>query len=327
MITGLLISAPSPDADTLEALPYLAVRDPSCWNRLAAALLERCAAQAVCLNAGPPLGTSMAVRQGEPLGKGETEKLMHPAKSATLSWRRRKMWLTQVPAGDAIAIAMVTPAPVPPSLHGFLHALAGHMARAGRLRTKLAPLPVPAPPITDALAQLSFAAVMVAPNGRVVWANEAAKDLSQAAYGVGLRDAALVFASAQTAHAFAASLRDAAFSTRSVLTFGEAGWAVLRLKAAGDDRSVIVITAAPPNDLAPRLQDGFSLTPAEADIAVQLIAGRSAAAIAKLRQTSVQTVRIQIKSILHKTGFGRQVDLLRLRRLGGVRQTSLPVQD
>jgi DNA-binding CsgD family transcriptional regulator len=68
-----------------------------------------------------------------------------------------------------------------------------------------------------------------------------------------------------------------------------------------------------------RIRNVFGLTPAEAEIATALIAGRSVAEIAEQRGASTHTVKTQMKLIYEKTQSNRQVDLARLQRLFAVR--------
>lgn len=56
----------------------------------------------------------------------------------------------------------------------------------------------------------------------------------------------------------------------------------------------------------------FDLSPAEADVAVRLAVGDSLAEIAVGRKVSLETVRVQIKSILRKLDAGRQSDVVRI---------------
>lgn len=60
------------------------------------------------------------------------------------------------------------------------------------------------------------------------------------------------------------------------------------------------------------LRDLFSLTPAEARVTGHLVAGRSVQEIACATGVSIETVRSQVRSILSKTGTGRQGELISL---------------
>jgi DNA-binding CsgD family transcriptional regulator len=60
------------------------------------------------------------------------------------------------------------------------------------------------------------------------------------------------------------------------------------------------------------LQGLFDLSPAEARIARQIGEGRTVEAIAGAFGVSQNTVRVQLKSVLHKTGLHRQAQLVAL---------------
>jgi DNA-binding CsgD family transcriptional regulator len=61
-----------------------------------------------------------------------------------------------------------------------------------------------------------------------------------------------------------------------------------------------------------KLLDGHGLTPAEADIVLRLKSGENTRAISEARQSSIHTVRNQLKSAMTKLGVRRQVDVVRL---------------
>jgi len=58
-----------------------------------------------------------------------------------------------------------------------------------------------------------------------------------------------------------------------------------------------------------RLSQLFSLTPAEAQVALALASGQSREAIAAARSVSLETVRAQVKSLYQKTGCVRETEL------------------
>lgn len=82
----------------------------------------------------------------------------------------------------------------------------------------------------------------------------------------------------------------------------------------GHATAILVLTKASetPTQATPLLQALFDLTPAEADVAARIAAGRTAEQIALADAKSAGTVRNQLKSVLAKTGCRRQVDLARL---------------
>jgi DNA-binding CsgD family transcriptional regulator len=61
-----------------------------------------------------------------------------------------------------------------------------------------------------------------------------------------------------------------------------------------------------------QLVELFGLTPAEAQLAVALLAGKRLGRIAADRGVQLPTVRNQLRAVLAKTGMGRQAELVRL---------------
>jgi DNA-binding CsgD family transcriptional regulator len=61
-----------------------------------------------------------------------------------------------------------------------------------------------------------------------------------------------------------------------------------------------------------QLVELFGLTPAEAQLAVALLAGKRLGRIAADRGVQLPTVRNQLRAVLAKTGTGRQAELVRL---------------
>ena len=64
------------------------------------------------------------------------------------------------------------------------------------------------------------------------------------------------------------------------------------------------------------LREVFDLSPAEARVAVELMAGRNAREISKRLDVSVHTVRTHLRSVLAKTAAGSQRNLTRLLARG-----------
>jgi len=60
------------------------------------------------------------------------------------------------------------------------------------------------------------------------------------------------------------------------------------------------------------LREHYSLTEAETEVANGLLTGYSLEEIAALRKVQVGTVRHQVKSMMAKTGTGKQTDMVRL---------------
>lgn len=74
-------------------------------------------------------------------------------------------------------------------------------------------------------------------------------------------------------------------------------------------REVVSASHAPDREL---LRSLFGLTSAEADVACALVGGTTKASVAALRQSSLTTVRTQVRAILEKTGSLNLRDLERL---------------
>lgn len=68
---------------------------------------------------------------------------------------------------------------------------------------------------------------------------------------------------------------------------------------------------APKIELNAMVQDAFRLSQVETEIALMLSDGLTAAEIADRRAVSIHTVRNQIKSLLSKSGYRRQADLMK----------------
>jgi pimeloyl-ACP methyl ester carboxylesterase/DNA-binding CsgD family transcriptional regulator len=60
------------------------------------------------------------------------------------------------------------------------------------------------------------------------------------------------------------------------------------------------------------LIETYGLSPREADVAIQIVSSKTPKEIAELHNTSIHTVRVQMKSIFSKTGVSRQSELVKL---------------
>lgn len=84
---------------------------------------------------------------------------------------------------------------------------------------------------------------------------------------------------------------------------------------SGGAMKALILIADPEARLrrqAERLHRLYGLTPAEANVVVELARGGDRAAIAERLGTSIPTVRSQLTSIFDKTGVRRQADLVRI---------------
>jgi DNA-binding CsgD family transcriptional regulator/PAS domain-containing protein len=81
----------------------------------------------------------------------------------------------------------------------------------------------------------------------------------------------------------------------------------------GGVTQVLVVGSQPEGVSSQRVADLtrlFGLTPAEADLAVGLADGLTITEIATLRRVSVNTLRVQLRALLRKTGTSRQAELV-----------------
>lgn len=78
-------------------------------------------------------------------------------------------------------------------------------------------------------------------------------------------------------------------------------------------RAIVVARVGEPTERHVQLLiRAFRLTPAEADIAIRLAAGQSRKDIAVARGVSVETLKVQLRSIYDKTGCNRESQLVRI---------------
>ena len=84
------------------------------------------------------------------------------------------------------------------------------------------------------------------------------------------------------------------------------------LRGAPGGRQALLLAYAETNSVASRaraLRELFGLSLSEAEIALRIAAGRTAAEIAQERHVSIGTIRAQLKSAFVKLGCSRQTDL------------------
>ncbi len=77
---------------------------------------------------------------------------------------------------------------------------------------------------------------------------------------------------------------------------------------------MLVTMTAKPNavDLVERISAQFGLTPMEGQVALELADGLTPREISDARETSIHTVRNQIKAIMDKLVVNRQTDIVRI---------------
>lgn len=204
---------------------------------------------------------------------------------------------------------------------------------AGHMRTAYAELQM----AQAVLAHFRYPMVLV-DEARGIWeANAAARDILRTSDVLHDHAGVLVCSSPEDTHALTETIRSLlranlragadARSRRSALSLQRAGGSRLHLFVSPvrpDEcmglfgkavRALVIIhdgqQAA--GDLDPGLvAESFSLTPAEARVAVKLAEGWTVKDIANEHRTSVATVRCQVQQALQKAGVTRQTDLVRL---------------
>lgn len=169
---------------------------------------------------------------------------------------------------------------------------------------------------------IGYGVFTLSAGGRLLHHNQAADAILRRADGLVLRDGRLT--------ALAPGQRTALVSAiEAAARRGSAGAGALRLPRrdgghyqlsivsshAGGQRQVVLVAHDPnqPDGSVPgRLRALYGLTAAEAEIAVALAAGLCPVRLAELRQTSVGTIRNQIKAVAGKFGCSRQSEIAAL---------------
>ena len=180
------------------------------------------------------------------------------------------------------------------------------------------------PPTENVQMQLGL--IVLSGSGRVVFANRAAFDVLLR-LGITLA-AGRLSASGPQGDRIVEAIENAAAASEEELrrralymTVSLDERTAIDLAAAAQDEQVasrgetgiaVTLRLRTSPDMAARLQSGFRLTPSEATLALGLFRGETLADIARLRGTSVNTVRVQLRSTFDKTGCRRQIELVRL---------------
>ena len=204
----------------------------------------------------------------------------------------------------------------------FAQALMPHLQRAVLVQARLGDATAAARSALAALETAQAPILLLDRRGRVVHASADAERLLREADGLSM----------STEDALRAAL-----IMRTVGTHGEPGTSgTLHLpRPSGKPDLTLVAVPLPPRAAGPvahhpavllqvadpsaranpqraLLVEAFELTPAEADLATDLLAGLSVREIAAASERSVATVRTHLASLLAKTGTARQSELVRL---------------
>ena len=200
--------------------------------------------------------------------------------------------------------------------------LAPHVRNLFRLTSQFDELRAQLDALERVVDSQQHAVVLLAPDGKICWASEAAHRLSARNDGVGCSDGQVIFARSTEKKAFDALIRDALNPVASVSagTVGqltvtrscgafpyvvEISPAPALFRRRVHSRAAIIMTVRDPDRVVdPRPQiwrDMFSLTRMEARVAMLTMRGLPDATIAEQLCISVGTVRTHQKQLLAKT--------------------------
>lgn len=203
-----------------------------------------------------------------------------------------------------------------------------HLQRAIDLNRRLRQADLLASAALAVMDTLPHALLLLDQGGRVMHANAMAEALVSAGDGLGMRAGVLQAAGmsltarlhAMLTHAVgspgrAGSMRLArpsacgAYMALAMPFRPETHWSLPRRPAA-----LLCVTDPELPSIVPgrALAELFGLTGAEAALAVELVAGRSLAEIARRRGRSINTMRSHLAALMGKTGVRRQGDLVRV---------------
>lgn len=174
-----------------------------------------------------------------------------------------------------------------------------------------------------AMEQMKAAAFLCNNWGRVVRMTSAAEAMVGPSGPLVLRNGLLSchspVASRQLLDAVAAAAGDAATSMRTVVLAGQTGERImadvssLPIPAGALDfapRALVTVRRKRPVPPVELIGLNLGLTPAEAAVARLIASGLSRAEVADRRDTSLDTIRAQLKSIFAKLNVSREVDLV-----------------
>jgi DNA-binding CsgD family transcriptional regulator/PAS domain-containing protein len=206
-----------------------------------------------------------------------------------------------------------------------------HLRRALQLRSRLAAPAMEKNAALDALERTETATIVVARDGRILYANRRAEALLRGCEAIGVAGGRIALADRAAAERLRFLIRDAAGTAAG--STGGAGGAFAIPRA---DRLPLTMLVAPfraakngmgtlspaailfirdperPSLSTLALEGLFGLTPTEASIAAAIAEGKSPDEISAANGVSLNTVRTHLKKILAKTGTSRQAELVAL---------------
>lgn len=206
-----------------------------------------------------------------------------------------------------------------------------HLLRSFALGQKFAASGRNSDNLADALSQLRHAVMLVSDDGRVLHVNAAAEKLMARSADLIIRGGRLtasnhsaarrleqligVAGSADAAQRTSGSMTTGVFDRRNRLSIAVSPLRSARDSIFGSEACVMVAitdSGAQPHLDERRLRDLFSLSPAEARVALAILHGRSPKEAAASLGISFFTVRGHLVRIFEKTNTNRQVELVRV---------------
>jgi DNA-binding CsgD family transcriptional regulator len=213
----------------------------------------------------------------------------------------------------------------------ILGQLMPHLKRAALLHGELGSLRRQVATLTGHLERYPYAFLLMDASRHILYSNVAAREILVAQDGLTMKDGRLGAVSADVEEALGKAVNEIGpersrtlgrleirrpsrrKSYRLLLMPIDEVRPIVPLGVAVPAVSVIVIDPESASSPDPEvLRELFSLTPAEARVAVRLVQGQSAAEIADETGTSTETIRTHLKRILSKTGTKRQGELISL---------------
>ncbi|MCC0032118.1 MAG: hypothetical protein H6890_03125 [Brucellaceae bacterium] len=196
-----------------------------------------------------------------------------------------------------------------------------HFQRADQILVRMGRGNTLAPSPREAADCETRPSLVLAPNGTVLHANEAARLAFDMPERMRLADIGI---DPHMVAPLARALRQLPSMAEDGVLFAAGAYDV-----ATGQRLLMILTRCPQPDGAPvgrftavdlawnentaqTICDAFQLTPAETDIARTFVLGHSLGELAEEKNRSLQTVRTQAKSLLKKTGMRSQLDIVRL---------------
>jgi len=213
----------------------------------------------------------------------------------------------------------------------FTQRLVPHLQRAVALHRRLAHARLPGQAALASLALLSSGVWLLGSDGALLYANAAAENLVRCGNVLTLEADGRPHARLHGEDARLQRLIDGALltglgrgaasgGTRALMGLGGASLHILVTplmhgRNAFGSAAAAIFACDPttlPMNLEARISALYGLTPAEARLAVALVAGKSIAEYAVRMAIAQATARTHLKNILQKTGARRQAELMRI---------------